>query len=142
MLPVFSAPKKVGMGDYHVEKRYNKGDYIFLPEEESDRVYFLFEGRVKIGSYSDAGKEITKVILHKGEVLGLLSMVGENRRRDFAQAMEDTTVLCRAGRCDEVHDARTWQTQSVYHAHVGVSHAVNGTKTGIPGVQRQPQSHH
>lgn len=85
-------PKKVGTGDFHTEKHYAKGEYIYLPEEESDRVYFLFEGSVKIGTYSDAGKEITKVILHKGEVLGLLSMVGEDRRRDFAQAMEKTTV--------------------------------------------------
>ena len=85
-------PKKIGMGDKHTEKRYKKGEYIYLPDESADKIYFLFDGRVKIGSYGESGKEITKAILGKGEVFGELSMVGEDMRRDFAIAMDDTTV--------------------------------------------------
>jgi CRP-like cAMP-binding protein len=47
---------------------------------------------VKIGTYGDSGKEITKTILAKGEVFGELAIVGEHKRRDFAYAMETTTV--------------------------------------------------
>jgi len=54
-----------------------------------------------VGTYNDEGKEITKAILGKGEVFGELSLVGEQRRRDFAQAMEPTTI-CVIG----VHDMR------------------------------------
>lgn len=88
-------PKKVGRGDMeeHAHKHYKKGEYIYLPEEYADKVFFLTEGRVKIGAYGDSGKEITKAILGPGEVFGELSLIGEERRRDFAHAMEDT-VAC------------------------------------------------
>jgi len=86
-------PKKVGnMDDGHGKKIFKKGDYIYLPEEASDKMYFLTDGRVKIGNYSENGKEITKAILAKGEVFGELSLVGEEKRRDFALAMEETTA--------------------------------------------------
>lgn len=87
-------PKKVGRGDMeqHSHKVFKKGEYIYLPDEQADRLYFLTEGRVKIGSYADTGKEITKAILNKGEVFGELSLIGEEKRRDFAYAMEDTSL--------------------------------------------------
>ena len=85
-------PKKMGRGDLdkYSHKDYKKGDYIFLPEESSDKIYFITEGRVKIGAYGESGKEITKAILSGGEVFGELALIGEKRRRDFAYAMEDT----------------------------------------------------
>lgn len=76
----------------HAHKQYKKGDYIYMPEEHSDRIYFLAKGRVKIGSYGDGGKEITKAILGIGEVFGELTLIGEDKHRDFALAMEDTVV--------------------------------------------------
>lgn len=87
-------PKKIKRGemDQHVHKVYKKGEYIFLPEEHADRIYFITEGQVKIGTYGESGKEITKAILTEGEVFGELSLIGETRRRDFAFAMEDTTA--------------------------------------------------
>jgi CRP/FNR family transcriptional regulator, cyclic AMP receptor protein len=87
-------PKKLGRGemDNHPHKVIKRGEYIYLPNEFADRIYFITEGRVKIGTYGDGGKEITKAILNSGEVFGELSLIGEERRRDFAHAMEDTTV--------------------------------------------------
>lgn len=88
-------PKKVGRGDLdsHTHKTFKKGDYIYLPEEHADKIFFVTEGRVKIGAYGESGKEITKAILNKGEVFGELSLIGESKRRDFAYAM-DTTTCC------------------------------------------------
>ncbi|MBK8879932.1 MAG: Crp/Fnr family transcriptional regulator [Haliscomenobacter sp.] len=87
-------PQKIGRGemDRHIHKVYKKGEYIFLPEEIADKIFFLTEGSVKIGSYSDSGKEITKAILGKGEVFGESSLVGEEKRRDFALALEETAI--------------------------------------------------
>jgi CRP/FNR family cyclic AMP-dependent transcriptional regulator len=78
--------------DRHIHKVFKKGEYIFLPEELADKIFFLTEGSVKIGSYSDSGKEITKAILGKGEVFGESSLIGEEKRRDFAIALEETTI--------------------------------------------------
>jgi CRP/FNR family cyclic AMP-dependent transcriptional regulator len=88
-------PKKVGRGDMenHAQKTFKKGEYIYLPEEHADKIFFITTGRVKIGTYSDTGKEITKAILNTGEVFGELSLIGESTRRDFAFAMEET-VAC------------------------------------------------
>lgn len=85
-------PRKVGSGELekHTHKVYKKGEYIFLPEENSDKIYFITEGRVKIGTYGESGKEITKTILNAGEVFGELALIGEEKRRDFAFTMEDS----------------------------------------------------
>lgn len=93
MLGIF-CPKKLGAGhmDTMSHKTFKKGEYIYLPDEFSDKIFFLTDGRVKIGTYSESGKEITKAILSKGEVFGELAMVGETTRRDFALAMEETMV--------------------------------------------------
>lgn len=86
-------PKKLGDAKTsHQHKVYKKGEYLYLQEDFSDRIFFLTEGRVKIGNYSESGKEITKAILTTGEVFGELALIGEEKRRDFAVAMEDATV--------------------------------------------------
>jgi len=77
--------------DEHV-KRFKKNDYIYLPDQSSDKIYFLSSGRIKIGSYSSTGKEITKTILDKGQVFGELALIGEEKRRDFAICLEDSEI--------------------------------------------------
>lgn len=86
-------PKKMGeqMNDNHY-KIIKKDDYVYLPDERSDKIFFINEGRVKIGSYADNGKEITKAILNRGEVFGELAMIGESKRRDFALVVEDASI--------------------------------------------------
>lgn len=90
-------PKKMAGGalEQLTHRTFKRGEYIFLPEEDADKVYFVFEGRVKIGTYGDDGKEITKTILGPGEVFGELSIISsaQEKRRDFAYAMEKT-ITC------------------------------------------------
>jgi len=75
-------------------KEVKKNDFIYLPDQSSDKVYLITDGRIKIGSYGENGKEITKAILSKGEVFGELAVVGEDKRRDFALAIVDTKLCC------------------------------------------------
>ncbi len=72
-------------------KNFQKGDYIFLPGDYADKIFFIMEGRVKIGTFSESGKEITKAIIGHGEVFGELPLAGEEQRRNFAITMEKTT---------------------------------------------------
>lgn len=86
-------PTKIDNAHDHLEhKTYKRGEYVYMPDEASDKMYFISEGRVKVGSMSENGKEITKAILNKGEVFGELAVIGEDKRRDFAYTMEETTV--------------------------------------------------
>ncbi len=71
-------------------RKWRKGDTFYLPDELSDRIFFITEGRVKISSMNDDGKEVTKAILGKGEVFGELALAGESRRRDTALALENS----------------------------------------------------
>lgn len=89
---IFCPQKLSSDNESHSHKNVKKGDYIYMPDQNSDKIFFIAEGRVKIGSYSDTGKEITKAILGKGEVFGELAIIGEEKRRDFAYAMEDGQV--------------------------------------------------
>jgi len=85
--------KKKGHLDLKVHRNFKKGEYIYLPEENSDKIYFITKGKIKIGSYSEDGREITKTILTEGNVFGELSLVGEEQRRDFAVA-QDASEAC------------------------------------------------
>lgn len=86
-------PKKLESTDTnHNTRDFKKGEFIYLPEQSADKIYFIAEGRIKIGSYNTAGKEITKTILNKGEVFGELSIISQDKRRDFAVAMEETSL--------------------------------------------------
>lgn len=76
----------------HETKVYKKGDFIYLPEEEANKVFFINEGRIKISAISDDGKEVTKAILSTGELFGELGLIGELKRKDSAIAMEKTMV--------------------------------------------------
>jgi len=90
----FFCPIKMGeaMETEHV-KTFEKNEFVFLPNDNSDKIYMIIEGQIKIGTYSDNGKEITKSIISKGEVFGELSLVDvSSKRRDFAQAMESSKV--------------------------------------------------
>jgi CRP-like cAMP-binding protein len=75
-------------------KKAEKNQYIYFPEEPSKVVFFLKEGRVKIGTYSEDGKEVIKAILYPGEIFGEMGVLGEEKRKDFAIAMDQDTRMC------------------------------------------------
>lgn len=64
-----------------------KNTYIYHIGDSCDTVFFLKQGRIKIGTVSKEGKEIIKAILHPEEIFGELGITGETARRDFAKSM-------------------------------------------------------
>jgi len=64
-----------------------KHAYIYLADQPSDCLYLLANGSVKIGIYSEDGREIIKSIQHPSSIFGELVLAGENRHSDFACAM-------------------------------------------------------
>ena len=88
-------PRKTpGLEDAHTPDSYKKDDFIYFPEEASKQIYMISNGRVKIGTYTNDKKEIVKAILGHGEIFGELALTGEDRRTDFAQAMDGKTKIC------------------------------------------------
>ncbi len=86
-------PHKVPtMHEKHAFNKYKKNSFIYFEDEQSDQIYLVAEGRVKIGSYTEDGREVTKAILSAGEIFGELGLIGLEKRTDFAQALDDTTI--------------------------------------------------
>jgi CRP-like cAMP-binding protein len=75
-------------------KSMEKGKYIYFPEDPSNVVFLLKRGRVKIGTFSEDGKEIIKAILEPGEIFGELAITGQEKRSDFAQALDADVRIC------------------------------------------------
>ena len=82
----------VSTGINHHLQTFKKGEFIYFPKDTSDKIYFVAAGKVKVGTYSDDGKELIKAILAYGEIFGELAIVGEEKRKDFAQALDDVEV--------------------------------------------------
>lgn len=89
-----SAIEKIEMSTKVKHSFVKKNEYIYFPEDPSASIFFLKKGRVKIGTYSDSGKEIIKAILNPGEVFGELSLIGQEKRNDFAISLDNDLVVC------------------------------------------------
>lgn len=94
LFKTLSALEKITMSTKVKHDYLKKNEYIYFPEDPSSSIFFLKGGRVKIGSYSDNGKEIIKAILTPGEVFGELSLAGEEKRNDFAIALDNKITVC------------------------------------------------
>lgn len=73
---------------------YKKKDYVYFGDDASQTVYLINSGKVKLGYYTKDGKEVVKSILCKGEVFGEKAFLGEGKRNEFAQSIDNNTVIC------------------------------------------------
>ena len=89
---IFCPQKMDAHQESHSLLSYKKGDYIFVPEDKAESIYYISSGRVKIGTESDSEKTVTKAILSRGEIFGEMALAGAQKRRDYAQALEKTEL--------------------------------------------------
>jgi len=88
-------PHKVAVAkDNHLFLHFKKNDFIYFTNEEASTIYMISSGRVRIGYYLEDGKEVVKSVLTAGEIFGEMALVGMANRNDFAQAMDEKTVIC------------------------------------------------
>lgn len=73
---------------------YNSGDVIYIPEQNADQLHIIVQGRVRIGKYLPDGKEVTMAILGEGEVFGEMALAGQEKRKNFAEAIDKKTLIC------------------------------------------------
>lgn len=88
-------PHKVkDMSHKHSFHSFKKEEFIYSSNEHSSHIYLIAKGRIKIGSYTEDGRELVKTILGVGEIFGEMALAGEERRGDFAQALDNETIVC------------------------------------------------
>jgi len=81
-----------------VKRSYLKGTIVLSEGDESDCLYLINEGRVKIYASDDQGKEVILSLEGPGEYFGELALIDQKPRSASVLTLEDTwlTVVCRS----------------------------------------------
>jgi CRP-like cAMP-binding protein len=94
LFSIFCPHKFSEFRDEHQFQHFRKNEFIYFSGDSSTSIYLLASGKVKILAYTEEGEEVVKSVLGKGDVFGELSLLGEEKRKDFAQALQDKTSIC------------------------------------------------
>lgn len=78
-------------------KKSSKREIIYFPEERSDNIYMLKEGKVKISRVSEDGKKMTLQLIGPGEIFGESAILGQDKHENIAEVVEDA-VICSINR--------------------------------------------
>jgi CRP-like cAMP-binding protein len=78
---------------------FKKGEIIYHAGDQSDSLYIVNKGKVRIYRLSETGKEQLVRILNPGEFTGELALFNESLHESFAEAMVDTQI-CMIKRSD------------------------------------------
>lgn len=88
------SPEKLALIEPRCRMRhFKRGEPIYLPSDAAESVLVLAEGRVKIGSITDDGKQTILAFIEPGEVFGELAALDGEPREEFAEAAEKSTVI-------------------------------------------------
>ena len=66
---------------------------IYLPSDHANGVLLLAQGRVKIGSFTEDGKQAILAFIEPGELFGELALMGGTQREEYAEAVEKSTIV-------------------------------------------------
>ncbi|MFQ6676332.1 MAG: Crp/Fnr family transcriptional regulator [Fidelibacterota bacterium] len=70
-----------------------KKEIIYFPDEASDTIYFLKQGKVKISRIAEDGRTTTLQLVGPGEIFGESAILGQERHENIAEVVEDA-VIC------------------------------------------------
>ena len=74
-------------------RTFKRGEPIYLPTDFASAALVLAEGRVKIGSVTEEGKQAILAFIEPGELFGELAVLDGGPRDEFAEAAEKSTVV-------------------------------------------------
>lgn len=74
-----------------------RGTRIYVPGDQSDGIFLVKSGVIKISRETADKRETVLAYLHAGDIFGELALVDEMPRDHFAEAIEDA-VLCEIAR--------------------------------------------
>lgn len=74
-------------------RKLPRGAPIYLPSDQADGVLLVAEGRVKIGSLTQEGKQTILAFVEPGELFGELALLGGEKREEYAETVEKSTIV-------------------------------------------------
>lgn len=83
----------------HIKKHplttFHKNTFLFMEDDPAREIILIDHGKVKVGHYDNDGNECVLAILGKGEILGQMALLGETRHHNFAEVIEEGTMICK-----------------------------------------------
>jgi len=76
-----------------------KGKILYMPEDTSEVLFLLKQGRVQLYRISPDGKKLVIATIGPGAVFGEMALIGQGMHNTFAEAVEDC-VMCVMSRGD------------------------------------------
>ncbi|MCL6517209.1 Crp/Fnr family transcriptional regulator [Alicyclobacillus sp.] len=76
-----------------IERRYERGDYVFMEGDEREAVYFIRRGLIKIFKVDEEGREHIVTILGAGQMFPHVGFFQEGPYPGTAQAMERSVLF-------------------------------------------------
>lgn len=76
-----------------IKRTYPKGATMFIEGQETDGLYIVTSGFVKVLKLHKDGREKTLAILGEGEILGEMTIFGSDLRSATLETLEQSTVL-------------------------------------------------
>ncbi len=74
-------------------RKFDRNCPVYLPADESDAVYLLASGRIKICHLTTDGKESILTFIEPGELFGELAIFDPGPRDEYVEAIEPSTVV-------------------------------------------------
>lgn len=102
LVPIFNHLEDEQLDEIMVTTRsvaYKKNELIYHAGDESDSLYIINKGRVRIYRLSDSGKEQLVRMLNPGEFTGEMALFSESTHESYAEAIVDTKI-CMIKRSD------------------------------------------
>jgi len=76
-----------------VEIDFTRGQVVFAEGDPGDRLYVIVDGKIKLGTTSNDGRESLLAVLGPGEMFGELSLFDPGPRTANATALTEITLL-------------------------------------------------
>jgi len=72
---------------------YRAGHLFFMPQDPSEVMFILKQGRVQLYRMSEDGRKLTVAILQPGAIFGHMALIGQRLHNTYAQALDDC-IIC------------------------------------------------
>lgn len=71
---------------------YRKGRILYMPEDTSQVLFILKQGRVQLYRISTEGKKLIIGTIEPGSIFGEMALIGQGMHNSFAEALEDCVL--------------------------------------------------
>ncbi len=95
LVPIFNHLEKDYMEqimDLSKTLHYKKGDIIYSAGDNSESLFIVHIGKVKLYAIDDSGKEHLLDVLNTGDYIGETSLFLSSKHDNYAEAVEDTSI--------------------------------------------------